>query len=115
MSDSELETGLTKDLKSKSSAQPQKKCLRRSVTNISDSDLDSESCLTQNQPEPSIVRTPSPPPSASARVVENAYKSPDRLRLREALICGGETGFKAVEKCKTFVVSWFFIDDMPKN
>ena len=40
---------------------------------------------------------------ADAALVKDAYyTSPDHLRLREALICGGgETEIKVVKKCKT--------------
>lgn len=53
-----------------------------------------------------VVRTPSPPsPLAAPLAAKDAYTSPDRLRLREALMCGGEMGFKVVQKCKTFVIA----------
>ena len=96
-SDSEpLVTETTKE--SISTAQPQKKRLR-SVISISNS----ESHLSRlgSLGSGNIVHTPSPPQSVPA-LVKDAYTSPDRLHLREALICGGghgETEINAVEKC----------------
>lgn len=51
-----------------------------------------------------IVRTPSPAPALPKNHLKDVYTSPDRLRLREALLSGGEMGFKAVQKCKVFVI-----------
>ena len=79
-----------KDLetRSKSTTHPQKKRLRSVISTSS------------RQP----VRTPSPPsPESTLALIKDAYTSPDRLRLREALMSGGEIEFKAVEQCKTFM------------
>jgi hypothetical protein len=87
MSDSDSE--LTRE---ESKSQPQKKrpCSVTSATSASHQ---------AHAGSGHLVRTPSPPQA----LVKDAYTSPDRLRLREALMSGGEMGFKVVQKCKRFV------------
>lgn len=97
-SDSEPET-LTKESKSTAHRQPQKKRLRSVISTSNSVSHDSLSHPSQSG-SGNIIRTPSPPQSTSA-LVKGVYTSPDRLRLREALISGGEMEFRAVEKCKT--------------
>ena len=96
-SESDLEVvGVTlpKESNPKSTLRPQKKRLH---TIIPSSTPQAQS----HQPE----RTPSPSPDSALALAKVAYTSPDRLRLREALMSGGEikSNLKVVEECETFV------------
>lgn len=106
-SDSELPGPVTVTLTSKSTTKRPR----------SESVLASTSAESHDQAVSGVLglRTPSPP---SILATKNAYTSPDRLRLREALMRGGEMEFKVVEKCKMFVIACrVFINDihMPIN
>jgi hypothetical protein len=81
----------------KSTTSPQKKRpLARSVVMVSTSHQAGSEVLH--------VRTPSPPPAQAKNQI--AYMSPDRLRLREALMCGGEmTEFEVDRECKMFMIA----------
>ena len=64
--------------------------------------------LTVSDPH-QIVRTPSPPTRSPQALAENhlkdpVYSSPDRSRLHEALMYGGETEIKVHQNCM-FVIT----------
>ena len=115
-SSSESDTDLvTSKSKSTVTSQPQKKRPRsESVQPPATSHRVASARDSTRESDLQIVRTPSPPALPNLKNhLKDAYTSPDRSRLREALMSGGEMvhEFKVDHKCK-FMILQVFINDI---